>query len=267
MQLLICITDISAQKLSERNLHLQQSRMATIEKSRSMNEQVYSISNHQNHSLTLINNYIYGCIRRIETEKFDSDELLQSLKKVALQSRTLSDIIVQMKQFTGKSVLRYGLVDINTVINEVLSLIYLETIEFPIAIQYVPINQPLLLKLDKLHIQHVILNLARNSIEAMRDAKTLEPKLYIEVRLVNSHEITINVLDNGPGFDMLACEKLFEPHFTTKAYAFGLGLSVARSIIEKHNGELIAQKNAPSGACFQITLPRSLQSEDVAASI
>ncbi len=120
---------------------------------------------------------------------------------------------------------------------------------------YESVNSLPLVKLDKLHIQQVILNLARNSIEAMRDANTKEPKLFIEVRLVNNNVIEITILDNGPGFEQALAHKLFEPHFTTKTYAMGLGLSVSRTIVEKHGGQLTAQVNASGGAYFQMTLP------------
>lgn len=254
-QLLICITDITERKKSEKILHAQQVKMASIDRMRSMNEQVYSIAHSQNHSITVIDNYIYGCIRRLETGKCNIDELLQIMKKTAQQSRILANIINQIKSFTAKTIFRYELTDINTIINNSLSLINHEITDYPIAIHYEEMSNFPSVKLDKLHIQQVILNLARNAIEAMRDANIKDPKLLVELRLINKEIVEITLLDNGPGFEKSIAHKLFDPHFTTKSYAIGLGLSVSRTIIEKHGGQLTAQLNSTGGAYFQMTLP------------
>jgi C4-dicarboxylate-specific signal transduction histidine kinase len=89
----------------------------------------------------------------------------------------------------------------------------------------------------------------------MKDANISEPKLLIETRLVNQDVLELIMLDNGPGFDKSVGQKLFDPFFTTKPYAVGLGLSLSRTIVEKHGGELIAQSNTATGAHFKLTLP------------
>ncbi len=115
-QLLMCITDITSRKAMEQSMHLQQVKMASIYRMRSMNEQIYSIAHNQNHSLAVMDNYIYGCIRRLELGKFNAEELLQTLKKVAQQSRVLANIILQMKNFVSKTIFRYESANIDTLI-------------------------------------------------------------------------------------------------------------------------------------------------------
>lgn len=254
-QLLICITNISDRKLLEQSMHLKQIKMASIDKMRSINEQIYSIAYNQNHTMTIINNYVYGCIRRLEAEKFCQNELLKTLREVTQQLSLLADTIHQMKNFTSKIILRYELTNVNTIIQEILSLINYEILEFPVAVHYEPVDSFPAVKLDKSHVQQAILNLARNAIEAMRDARKNEPKLLIEARHTSHSMIEITLFDNGPGFEQHLVNKLFEPHFTTKSYAMGLGLSVSRTIIEKHGGQLIAQVNESKGACFKLSLP------------
>lgn len=254
-QILCCAKDISVSKLLDQTLHLQQIKMSSIDRFRSMSEQIYSISNSQTNSITLIDNYIYGCIRRLEDGKFCKEELLKSMKKVAQESRVLSNIVLQMKTFTSRSTMHYNVTTVNALIDEIEPLINYEIIDFFVQIQIDMLTDLPSIKLDKLHIQHAILNLARNSIEAMRDAKTIEPKLLIEVRMVGQHTVEICLLDNGPGFDNSIAHKVFEPHFTTKHYAMGLGLCVSRTIIDRHGGELTAKINPTGGACFKISLP------------
>jgi C4-dicarboxylate-specific signal transduction histidine kinase len=89
----------------------------------------------------------------------------------------------------------------------------------------------------------------------MHDVNTIQPKILIETRLLNTNEIEISLHDNGPGFDPALLNKLFEPNFTTKPYAIGLGLPTSRSIVEKHGGQLTALLNPAGGANFQFSLP------------
>jgi PAS domain S-box-containing protein len=251
------ITDITHRKHTEESLHQQQIKMAAIDRMRSMNELVSTLAQEQNHAITMINNYVYGCIRRFETGKYDVAEMLNAMKNIEKQARNLAEIILRMKNFTSKGSFRYELANINTLVKETLSLANYEMLGFFVTV-YCEYNAELPeLKLDKSHIQQVILNLARNSIEAMRDARICEPKLVIEITLSNTraNTIEIGIFDNGPGLSNDIRDKLFEPYFTTKSYGLGLGLTVSRTIVEKHGGELIAQSNYSGGACFRFTLP------------
>lgn len=254
-QCLICMADISSRKIAEHVMQLQRVKISAIDRVRSMSEQVYSLTRNQNHCLAIMTNYISGCIRRLESGKFNAAELINSLQKVVAQSSGLSQMIQQVRNLTSKSVLRYENSNINTIISDSLSLILDESPDYPVVIQYEKTDSLPSVKVDKLHIQQVILSLARNAIEAMSDAKTIQPKLLIEARLVNNNEIIVSLLDNGPGLDLIAVQKIFDVNYTTKSYALGLGLATSRTIIEKHGGQLSAHVNSCGGASFQFTLP------------
>jgi len=254
-QILICITDISKRIEMEKFLHLQQARMASIERIRSMNEQVHSIAHSQNHSLAIIDNYIYGCIKRLESENFKKEDLYLALKKSSHQTRVLSGIISQMKNISSRATLRFERANLDMMINETLALIHYESGEYPVAVHYEAVEGMPAVKLDKLHVQQVILCLARNAIEAMRDEGIKDPRLMIEIRRMENHSVEFSIIDNGPGFSPQIAPKIFDAHFTTKPYALGLGLSISRTIAEKHSGTLTAQLNSSGGAHFQMVLP------------
>ncbi len=73
--------------------------------------------------------------------------------------------------------------------------------------------------------------------------------------MTENNEVVISIIDNGPGFNPNNVDKIFETHFTTKAYAMGLGLPTSRTIVEKHGGQLTAALNPAGGAHFLLTLP------------
>lgn len=255
IQVLMCITDISKRIETEKFIHLQKVRMSAIDRIRSMNEQIYSISRNQNHSLAVIDNYLYGCIRRLESGHYTNEDLLKVLRNASQQTRVLAEIIQRMKNFCSRIVMRYEISNMNLIIREALDLIKYEIMDFPVKVHYEASDHAPSVRLDKLHVQHVILNLTRNAIEAMRDAAVNDPKLFLETRITENNLVEISVIDNGPGFDPDAGSQLFEPHFTTKPYAMGLGLSISRTIVEKHSGHIQALLNPSGGAHFQLTLP------------
>jgi signal transduction histidine kinase len=107
---------------------------------------------------------------------------------------------------------------------------------------------------DRIQLQQVLLNLIINAIEAMHDVGEEERELLISTR--NEPDgLSVEVRDSGPGFAPAALERVFEAFYTTKPGGLGLGLSICRSIIEAHNGQLWAIPNVPSGASFRFALP------------
>jgi len=120
-----------------------------------------------------------------------------------------------------------------------------------------------LIKGDRVQLQQVILNLLLNSADAM-EAITDRPKLLV-VRTERSSEghVRLTVQDTGVGLELPRVDKLFEAFYTTKADGMGIGLSVSRSIIERHHGRLWAQPNDGPGATFAFSIPVRLDSMPV----
>lgn len=255
-QFLIFITDISSRKKIETTLHQQRTKMAYIDRVRSISELVTVIAQEQTNAIMQMNNYLQGCIRRLETNNFKSDEILLALRKVATQSRTVSDSIMTHKTIASKSVIHYVKADINDIIKQTLALLAYEMPEYPVTVQFSEYRKrEINVKLDVIHLQQAILNLARNSFEAMRDNRTPEPKLCVEIAEKAENMIEVSVFGNGPGLSRELISKVFEAHYTTKSYGIGLGLTVSRVIIEKHGGQIYAMQNPSGGACFGFTLP------------
>jgi PAS domain S-box-containing protein len=247
------VLNISDRKKLELSSLENQHRIAFTDKNNSMNELASTIAHELNTPLSVIFNYIQGCIRRIENGNVKLDEITDALKQAAKQSMRASEVILRLKNFKHNGLLKRELVCIDEMIREVLVLINYEISDFKVEISYRFCEFPSI-KIDKTHIQQVIFNLARNAIEAMRDNNTPNPHLIIETNQIRKNEIQIKVMDNGPGVDEDCLVKLFDPHFTTKAYGVGLGLSVSQSIIRAHGGEINAENNSLGGACFSFSL-------------
>jgi PAS domain S-box-containing protein len=253
-QILTFVTDITEQKKIEDSLHHHQVRLAQVDRINSTSKLASILAHEINNPIGVITNYIHGCVYRLKSANFNTNELIDVLNRAAHQIKHISDIILRMKNFSCMNQLQFEQHSINQVIQEAINFVYYETFDFPVSITFRPLKYAKPIMLDKIHIQQVILNLARNAIEAMQEAKTLDPKLMIETNLIDTKVIEVIVNDNGPGISIEHKHQLFDLHFTTKPYGTGLGLAVSRAIIEAHKGELKIQNNHLNGASFKFTL-------------
>jgi two-component system sensor kinase FixL len=111
-----------------------------------------------------------------------------------------------------------------------------------------------LVLVDKIQIQQVLLNLVRNAIEAMEGATLRE--LTISAKAIDADTAVIGVADTGTGIAPEVANQLFQPFTTTKAAGMGVGLSICRTIIEAHGGQIWVEPNAGGGTTFYFTLRR-----------
>ena len=108
---------------------------------------------------------------------------------------------------------------------------------------------------DRIHLQQVLLNLILNGMDAMADQPRERRRLTLRTRLEAADGVELTVMDLGHGIAPEKLPRLFEPFFTTKPNGMGLGLSISRTIIEAHRGQISAENNASGGAVFRVTLP------------
>jgi signal transduction histidine kinase len=108
---------------------------------------------------------------------------------------------------------------------------------------------------DRVQLQQVMLNLIINAVEAMGSVRDGPRELLISTRQAEPGGVLVMVQDSGPGLAPATHEHLFEAFYTTKATGLGMGLSICRSIIEAHGGQLWAEANEPRGTIFQFVTP------------
>jgi two-component system sensor histidine kinase DctS len=114
---------------------------------------------------------------------------------------------------------------------------------------------------DRTMVEQVVLNLARNAMQAMDVAMVADPSLVIEARRAHGAAwLEFSVTDVGPGIPPEIQQQLFTPFFTTKSEGMGLGLSLCRTVVEQHGGFLAFEPHRPQGTIFRFTLPVDPQS-------
>ena len=108
---------------------------------------------------------------------------------------------------------------------------------------------------DRIQLQQVILNLLRNASDAMSDVQDRPRQLVVRTERETGDRVRVSVRDAGVGIDAQSANKLFDAFYTTKADGMGIGLSISRSIVERHHGRLWAEPNDGPGATFSLSIP------------
>jgi signal transduction histidine kinase len=107
---------------------------------------------------------------------------------------------------------------------------------------------------DRIHLQQVLLNIMINALDAMAEVPVDARRMVVRTARSNG-SVAVSVKDSGPGLVAGNEAQIFEAFYTTKGTGMGMGLSVARSIVEAHGGQITAENNPGGGACIQFVLP------------
>jgi two-component system sensor histidine kinase DctS len=148
----------------------------------------------------------------------------------------------------------------DTLIDAVLPLVNLQARKLGVRVDIrVPAGLPKVL-CDRTMVEQVLLNLARNAMQAMDEEGIAHPELSMQVRATTATEagkrwLEFSVTDCGPGIPQEVQRQLFTPFYTTKAEGMGLGLSLCRTVIEQHGSQLVFEPRLPQGTIFRFTLP------------
>ena len=176
------------------------------------------------------------------------------MNDILQDDRRATEVIRRMRSLLKKAPFELKNFDLNEVVRETVG--FLSSLAVGRKVELASLLTPNALPIlgDRIQLQQVILNLVVNGIDAMKDTPTENRIISIRTsRVENFAELSVS--DRGPGIPEDKLEEVFEPFFTSKAEGMGMGLSIARTIIEAHNGQISAKNRDHGGATFRIRLP------------
>jgi two-component system sensor histidine kinase TtrS len=218
-----------------------------------MGEVVTGIAHELNQPLTAIATSAFASSRLIESGKYSTNKLLDIFDLISLQAEHAASVIRHMRKLSDKNQIEYSLVNINTRIEDVIALMQANIKDAHIELVLnLSDNIPAIL-VQPIQIDQVLLNLCKNAIDAMVE-NTHKRVLTISTKLVGS-ELEVSLEDTGSGIDQAMQDRLFESFATQKKDGMGMGLSISRSIIERHYGNLYLEETSEHGSIFKFTLP------------
>jgi PAS domain S-box-containing protein len=249
------IRDISEKKRAEEALQEAQDKLAHVTRVLAMGELAAAIAHEVNQPLTAIVTNANFSLRQLKGSTANLDELRMAITEIVNDATRASAVISRIRGLLVKGSPRRTELDINDVIQDVLTLLRNELTRNRVSLRTDLASNLPRVPGDPVQLQQVLINLVVNAIETMRTSTDRPRELQIRSEK-NAHGIVVQVQDSGPGIAPELADGIFEPFFTTKEEGIGMGLSISRSIIESHGGQLSI---APStrGAVFQFTLPIS----------
>ena len=185
----------------------------------------------------------------------DMAEIKEIMADIKRDDQRAAEIIRRLRNILKKAPSETKDFDLNEVVREVFDFLAVQAGARDVTLSNVPAQQMLQVHGDQIQIQQVILNLIINGMEAMADAPLEQRQIIGRTVQLDDRFAEISISDFGPGISSADLEKVFDPFFTTKTEGMGVGLSIARTIVETHGGRIWAEPHAAGGAVFRFTLP------------
>jgi two-component system, LuxR family, sensor kinase FixL len=255
------IRDLTERQRTEARLQELQSELVHMSRLTAMGEMASALAHELNQPLSAIANYMKGSRRLLEASPGNQSALLRdAMDKAAEQALRAGQIIRRLRDFVARGESERRVESVKKLIEEASALALVGAKDQGVRVQYQFDPAANLVLADKVQIQQVLLNLLRNAIEAMETSQKRE--LVISTAADSEDMISISVADTGGGIAPEIMSQLFEPFITTKRYGMGVGLSISRTIVEAHGGQIGAEPNPLGGTIFRFTLPAVTQ-EDV----
>ncbi len=248
------IRDITERQVTRQRLQELQSELSHVSRVSEMGQMASALAHEINQPLTAASNYLQAA-RRLHAKQQEAGgaRLEEALQKATFQIERASEILRRLRSFIKKGEPEQQSEDIAKLIEEASAIALVGARERGVMVHFRTASEPSSVFVDRIQIQQVIVNLMRNAVEAMEGS--LRRELTVETEMVPNGMLAVHVTDTGPGIAPEVAERLFQPFVTTKSAGMGVGLSICRSIIEGHGGQLTVSPNPGGGTIFSFTIP------------
>ena len=246
---------LRTEELSRSHLRLQelQSELLHVGRVGAMGQMASTLAHEINQPLAAIANYLAAAGKLLHLGDVGIGSAREALDRAGEQTRRAAEIIRRARDFVRKRELHQVPESLSLVIEEATSLIKGAAYQHQVNLRLDLDSRANAAVVDRIQIQQVIINLARNAIEAMAGCERRE--LIISSELQPNGAVEIRVADSGSGLSESVAEQLFQPFVTSKANGMGVGLSICRTIVEAHGGAIWFETNRGGGAVFVFTVP------------
>jgi signal transduction histidine kinase len=196
-----------------------------------------------------------ACIRWLNREAPDVHEARDAAEHIIRDANRATDVIRGVRTFTKKALLHKRVLDVNAIICDVMSMLDEQLRSSSVETTLAFSDTAMLASADRIQLQQVLVNLVLNAIEALRPLTDRPRRLRIGSSRDGENLVRVCVEDEGVGPGDHDMDRMFDAFFSTKPDGMGLGLSISRTIIRAHGGELSAARNELHGLTMTFSLP------------
>lgn len=247
--------DITDKRKAEQEARRHLEEVSRLQRLHTANELATTLAHEINQPLGAIAMYADASRQLLERRPPDIRALSENLRRMSDQALRAGDIIRRLRGFVSRGRIDPVPMDINAVVRSACNLMEPKAESRSVRL-LLALTEPLPQVLGvSVHIEQVLLNLLRNAIEAIRDARTGGGTVSVKTQ-IHEDRVRVTVRDTGPGISLEVHAKLFDPMFSTKEYGLGAGLRISRSLIEAQGGSLWAESQQPGGV-FHFEVPKA----------
>jgi len=216
-----------------------------------------SLAHELNQPLSAILSNAQAALRFLEIKPDDLDPVKDILKDIVVDDKRAGDVIRKLRALLKTKKPEREAIQINDLIQEVVSLFHSDALSRQTRLSTLLADKLQTVFADSIQLQQVLFNLIANGLEAMENNPPETKILTIRTFMADAFTAQISIIDTGPGLPEGDGSQVFKPFYTTKKEGLGMGLSIARTIVEAHKGRLWAENSLQGGAMFHLSLPAS----------
>lgn len=238
--------DITEQRKAEVRARQHMEEISRLQRLQTANELATMLAHELNQPLTAIASYAEAGLQLLRLAPLDQDKLARNLERISQQSLRAGETIRHMRTFVGRGRIDPVPLDLNAAVDSTCTLMAprARSRGIGVVLDLAPAIPPVM-GVD-VHIEQVLINLMRNAIDAIRDARMKSGSITVKTR-IESGMAQVSVLDSGPGIDAEKAARVFDFLASSKKYGLGVGLRICRSLIEAHGGRLWVEPHTPGG--------------------
>jgi signal transduction histidine kinase len=219
-----------------------------------LGELTASIAHEVNQPLTSIGLNAKTIETLLDAHQAEMQDVREALADIRSASARAGDVVSHLRSLIRRRELTIENLNINEIIRDVLEIVRFDLSRYNITVQ-TQLAAVRTISGDAIHIQQVLLNLIFNAVDGMKDMRVGDRVVKLMSSDTSDGKVCVSVLDSGPGIPVEAAGRLFEAFYTTKKDGMGLGLPIARTIVEAHGGSIHAANNCRQGARLYFFLP------------
>jgi PAS domain S-box-containing protein len=250
----VMVIDVTERHLAQQESRRLQDELLHAARVSTMGELAGALAHEINQPLSAIMSNAQAAKRYLAAPTPDFEEMGAILKDIIKENTRASEVINRIRALLKKSKMESERLDLNSVLREIAALLNRDALRRGIKIDLDLDPRPPLVQGDRIQLQQVALNLVLNAFDAMSEQPRRKHRVQLSTR-ANDAQVLAAVKDNGMGISVGDAETLFRPFYTTKTDGLGMGLSICRTIILRHQGRIWAENNPDEGTTFYFSLP------------